>query len=201
MSDIVFRRIRGRVVPIKKKKDLESDPVKGSFKAAGGASIAIGGSLSATKSLEKSFKAFRKSSQFRGASKITTAGTGLHSKLIRLAAKSKLSGVRHRNVAKGKFGIALAASSFLISSGVSDFFKKDSDIRDEVSGAVGTAASAAAVSLTARKFGIRAKTVNDLFLGFARKGKKLSTKKIKDIASTKFDPSRKRKGTQLKFDF
>lgn len=202
MSDIVFRRIHGRIVPIKKKKDsMKSEPGKGAAKIATGSVTGIIGAKLASKDLKKSFSFFRSSSQLRGAAQLSERGSKTYSKLIKKAAKKKLLGIKARNLSRSKFGLALGISTAVISSGVADFFSKESDLRDEVSGAVGTAAGVAIVSASARKFGIRARGLGELFAGFSIKGRSLSKRKIQDIAKTKFDPSRTRKSRQLDFGF
>lgn len=201
MTDIVFRRIRGRIIPIKKKKDSNAaDPVKGSAKIVTGSVIGAIGSKSSAKSLRESFNLFKNAAEMRGASRLAAKGSETANKFIRLAAKSKLSGIKARNISKTKFGLAVAVSSGIISSGVSDFFKKDSDVRDEVSGAVGTAASVAVVALTAKKFKIKASNLSELFTGFSKRGSMLSMKKINKIAKTAYKGKRPKPGTQMKFD-
>lgn len=202
MSDIVFRRVRGRIVPIKRKKkdSLQSEPVKGAVKVAAGSVIGIAGTRSASKELKKSFRLFRESAGLRGTAKLAKKNPNIYNTLIRSAAKSKLGGMKSAKLARGKFGIALGLSTTVLSSGVSDFFRKDSSVRDEISGIAGTAAGAGLVALTARKFKIKASNISDLFSGFSARGSRLTREKIKKISKTKYNPKRVRKGTQLKFD-
>lgn len=201
MSDVKFVRIRGRIVPIRKKDSNSADPQKGAIKTGGGVAIGIASAVSASKDLKRSFGFYNKTTNLRSASKLATFGSNTYSKLITKASKAKLSARTFRNLSRKKFGVGLAISTALISSGVSDFFRKDSDIRDEVSGAIGTAAGAAIVATTAKKFGIRASSVGDLFVGFNRIGRARSMDKIRRISKTKFKAGRVRKNTQLKFKF
>lgn len=185
MSDVVFRRIRGRIVPIKKKKDsLEASPEKGAIKVASGGLLGVLGAKSATKDLKKSFKLFRRSAIFQGAASRQPLKSKKY-EMIKDAAKLKIKGRRLRNISKGKFGIAIGLSSALIGSGVSDFFRKDSDISDEIGNTVGAAAGAAIVTASARKFGLKAASVTDLFTGFASRGQRLSRQKIRQIRKAK----------------
>lgn len=201
MSDIQFRRIRGRIIPIKKKKEsMQSDSLKGSAKIAIGTALGITGSSLASKELKKSFSAFRESSNLRGIARLSEKGSKTFNKFIKLSAKQKIQGMKSAKLARTKFGLALGISTALISSGSSDFFNKDSDVRDEVSGAVGTVAGAGITYLTAKKFKIKATSLTDLFSGFSSRGSMLSRLKINKIAKTAYKGKKPKPGTQFEFD-
>lgn len=199
MSDVIFRKINGRIVPIRKKDG--SNPTVGAGKIAAGTAIGYLGAKSATKDLKKSFSLFRKSAQITGLSKLAGAGSATRSKFIKNAAKFKLGGIRAAKISKTKFGLALGVSSLVIGSGVTDLFPSANEYKDEIGGAVGSAAGAVIAYKTGKKFGLKAKNISDLFAGFSRTGRAKSSKKVRDIAKTAFDPKNVRKGTQLDLGF
>lgn len=204
MSDIVFRRIKGKIIPIKKKSKedkLKPDPIKGSLKVATGTGLAIFGGKSAAKDLSKSFKSFKLSAENRAISKLAHKGSATSSKFIKRSAIFKLAGRKLATKSRTKFGLALGLSGIVIGSGTSDFFRKDQELADEASGTIGTVVSAGVVGLAAKRFKLKAKSIDELFGAFKSRGRFLSKSKIEKIAKTKFDPNRPKKGRQLRFDF
>lgn len=199
MSDITFRKINGRIVPIRKKDG--SNPTVGAGKITAGAAIGYLGASSATKDLKKSFSLFRKSAQITGLSKLAQAGSSTRSKFIKNAAKFKLGGIKKARISKTKFGLALGISSLVISSGVTDFFPSSNEYKDEISSAVGSVVAAGIAYKAGKKFGLKARNISDLFSGFSRTGRMKSGKKVRDIAKTAFNPKNVRKGTQLDLGF
>lgn len=199
MSDVTFRRINGRIVPIRKKDG--SNPKLGAGKIVAGAAIGYLGAKSGTKDLKKSFSLFRRSSQILGLSKLAQQGSATRSNFIRKAAKFKLGAIKKTKISRTKFGLALGVSSIVISSGVTDLFEMDNQVKDEVGGVVGSVVGAAITYRAAKRFGLKARNVTELFTGFSRTGRMMSNKKIRKISKTAFDPKRVRKGTQLELGF
>jgi len=193
-----FIRVKGRIIPIRGKR---AETKKGYAKISAGILAGGAGAASASKNLKSSFGSFRKSSEFLGLSRLVAKGSKTQSSFIKKAAVSKLRGIKLTNKARTKFGLAIGISSLLLGSGVNDLFKKDSNIRDEVSGIAGTVGAGLIVGAVGKKFGIKATGINELFSGFARQGRKLSKMKISRVSRTRFDSKRMRKGTQFEFKF
>lgn len=218
MSDIVFRRINGRIVPIKK-KGAQSDPLKklsnlkrrkvtkddvksASVKGIFGAGLSAGSISYASKILKKSNKAFRESATTRAASKLVV-GTGgnVKNKLIRESAKSFIKGKSLSFKSKAVLAVGTGAASVLFGSAATDITPFE-DIGDEVGNIFGAATVAGASLFFGRKFKIKgARSVQDVFSGYAKRGQAMTSAKIRNIAKTAYDPRRVKKGTQFDLGF
>lgn len=187
MSQIQFRKIRGRIVPIQVDDD-RSHPKRGAAKILAGTTIAATGSISGRKDLTKSYRQFRKAAIHRGFSRKENMFKFARELNRSKAAALKIAGKRSAIRARTKFGIAIGLGAALISSGTVDLFDPKSDIKDEVAGITGTVVTGGIVALAAKKFGIKATSVDKLFSKFATSGKKLSRLKTRSISgkSTKF---------------
>jgi len=149
--DVIFRRIRGRIVPIRRKNEDAKAALK--LGAAG-----IIGSLAASfssKQLKQSTKIFNKAALIRGARKLSQPG----SQTSRMLAKKAVLTSRKAafKIGKSKFGIfggALAASIFTTSA-VGDFLKPR--VSEETKEAFQTISSIGAALGTVALFGRKAK--------------------------------------------
>lgn len=165
-NDVVFRRIGGRIVPIKKKigeiKDANTIVKKTSRKdipalatVGAGFGVSIGGGYQAGKTIRNSWNAYRSASHLRGEIKVLKSiRPNINPAfLYKESAKFKLAGK-----ALATKGFGLLAVSGLIGSSVAGYGaykyldkKTDSTKAFSVASTVGALASGAGIAIFARK--------------------------------------------------
>jgi hypothetical protein len=200
MSDLVFRRINGRIIPIKRKDlSVTKDQKKGIAITAGGGAVAMASGFAAAKIVRKATFSFRRSASLRGASLLAMKGSAKRASLITASAAAKVIGKRLSN--KG-FGLLLIGSSLgagIASYGVSKALG-DNVSKERKIAAAGTIGSIVA-GLGIASFGKIAKmsslsrfmkvtnpkqTVGDAFDMYSREGAKKTMHTIKKFGQSTF---------------
>ena len=166
MSDIVFRRINGRIVPIKKKledvKEIKTTFKKTSRKdipalatVGAGFGVSIGGGYQSGKIIRNSWNAYRSSAHLRGEIKtLKSIRPNINPAfLYKESAKFKLAGK-----ALATKGFGLLAVSGLVGSSIAGYGaykyldkKTDSAKAFSIASTIGAVASSAGIAIFARK--------------------------------------------------
>ena len=195
---IIFRRIRGRIVPIR----VKSEDLQGLSKFAGAGAVTLGSAFFAARSLKESNKLFNKSALIRGARRLGTPGSKTSIQLAKKA--SSAARLAAKRLAKSRFSIfggALAAS-ILASSAVGDILApRVSEETKEVAqtiASIGSALTVAAVfgkvsKLRGFSSSLKASAVSGspdeqlgiLFGKFSREGREKTRRLIEKIGKTK----------------
>ena len=200
MSDVRFIRVRGRVVPIRK-KEKTNKYASASAKISSGVAIGALTSKAGLTDLKKSWFSYNKSSDFKAMMKLVKRGSTKRNELRTTSAAFKVlgKGFSKRGNLKIKFGLTLGGLA--VGSGISDLFKgtKARDYGDEVSGVFAAGLTAASISLIGRKFKVRAKDLSGLNSELSLRGKRMASEKFLKVASSGLGVSKK-KGFQYKFD-
>lgn len=112
MNEVKFRRIGGRVVPIRSKgSDFTSDRkqlIKGSAQIATGSALSIGSGIYAGNLLKKANFAYGRSATLRGASKLLSGRGNKYSDLLRQSASLK---VKARSLTKKSSAVLFAGTT------------------------------------------------------------------------------------------
>jgi len=211
-KDVVFRRIRGRIVPIRRKKGSEDLKAAAKFGLVG--ATAFGSASLASKQLKRSNIFFNKSALLRGTRTLSTPGSSTSRKLAASAGKAARFGGKSLGKAKLlTFGGALLSSIFAVSATGDILETRFSEGTKE---AAQTAASIAAglgtVALFGKKAGLRGfrssiresiksgstdEQIGVLFGRFAQGGRLKTRKLIEKMAATARRRKKKKEGVQL----
>lgn len=181
-KNVRFIRIRGRVVPIKINKN--SDKYKSaSIKAGAGIGAATIASVSGLRDFKKSWKFHRKSSDFASMTKMVAPKSMNRLKFSKRAKIESIKGLKSSKIGSRKLAIGIGIGSFLLGSAINDLFKgtKQESIGDEVSTVATGAIGAISAGFIARKFGLRARSVESLNRVLKDKGQFLRQGKISKI--------------------
>lgn len=200
MSDLVFRRINGRIIPIKRKDlSLSGDHKKGVAITAGGGAVAIASGFAAAKIVRKATFSYRRSASLRGASLLAMKGSAKRSSLITAAAAAKVVGKKLSN--RG-FGLLLAGTTIgagLASYGVSKALGNKSSKERKV--AIGGTVASVVAGLGIASFGRMTKmsalsrfvkvtnpkqTINKAFDIYSKEGAKKTLHTIKKFSTQTF---------------
>jgi len=197
-KNVRFIRIRGRVVPIKIRREKVK---KASIKAGAGLGIAAIGAKLGSMDLKKSFSSFRKGSDFAAMRKLVSRESSQRNRLIKSAAKFKVRGKGFARTGKFKIDIGLALGSILLGSAATDVIdtspnENAREVSDEIGNAISTALTIGAIGLVGRRFRVRAKTSEQLLKGMRSRGRKMAVNKMNMVKSTGLK-KRIPRGTQL----
>lgn len=166
MSDIVFRRINGRIVPIKRKIEEISDIKKIAKKTSrkdipalatvgAGFGVSAGGGLYAGKMIKNSWNAYRSSAHLRGEIKVLKSirPSASNAFLYKEASKFKLAGKALATRGFGLLAVSGLVGSSLAGYGAYKYLDKkvDSTKAFSVASTVGAVASGAGIAIFARK--------------------------------------------------
>ena len=204
MSDLVFRRIRGRIVPIKKKKESNKIPsVDNTGKAAiaGGTALSIGSSVLAGKFINQSWKAYGRSANIRAGTKamLNRVPKEIYSGQIKSAAAYKIAGKSMARKGFGLLSFGITAGSALAGYGVNRFKNLDQEQSAALNTAITSGVASAGLYAFSRTSKLKAiskaitslsKTpVRDFFKSFSSAGKSKTSETIR--AYSKFVKTKK----------
>lgn len=204
MSEQVrFIRVRGRIIPIRSKKKKNQKYVDASMKTGLGVGIGVASTMSASKSFKQSWSLHRKSSDFRAMKKLVAPKSKKRLQFSKKMRQLKIEGLKKGGIGSKKLAIGLTVGSFFVGSAVNDLFKgtKYKEAGDEVGTIATGALGALSAGFIARKFGVKARSIESLNNALMRKGKYLSSKKTSTMRGTGLGiKKRSKKVTQLRFD-
>lgn len=200
MSDLVFRRINGRIIPIKRSSlKIKKDDYKGASQIGAGAAISAASGIYAAKAIRKANFFYGRSANLRGASKLAQAGSRIRSSLIKQSAISKLAG---KAFAKKGFGALLAGTTLaagLATVGTSKLLKNRTSDEKKLAtaGLVGSVASGVGFAMFGRRTKISSlaklikvanpkATVSSAFSMYSSQGAKKTMNTIRKFSSSTF---------------
>jgi len=207
-EQVVFRRIRGRIVPIKQK--LKNDEIikgRGKTFVAASAVTAVGSGLAASKMFGTSNKYFRNSAELRAIRSLGTKGSSTSRKIAKKAVMfARKGGMFSKLAALTVDGGALAATT-LGEIGIGKLTKKygvKEEAGEVIETIVGTALLSVPFLLARKGAGLKSigklikkgglsnalKSVKNTPEAFTRVGKKRSARLISRLRVTKYDPAR-----------
>ena len=166
MSDLVFRKINGRIVPIRsrgtKPKDTTpatmSSPTKEVVRAGAGFSIAAGSGYLGGKLINQSWKAYGRSANMRGLSKLIrgrvpeAVANGIRSD----AARFKVTGKALSRRGFGILGLGLSIGAGMVVSSIKNMIDRKKVTDPELKATAITAGGAAVTALGLTVFGRKA---------------------------------------------
>ena len=160
MNDVVFRKIHGRIVPIRKKgndiknKIQSSDKLSGATLAAG-VVVSAGSGYAASNIFKRAYKAYNQSAHHRGYSKLfrSVGETGAYTSAVKNAARlktiGKLLSIRGAKVAVA--GATIGASLAAVGSFGLMKNRTDEKTAASVSAGVGFVSSALGLAVLAKR--------------------------------------------------
>ena len=219
MSGIEFRRIHGRIVPIRRKEKgvsveiggkkveikrrsvTKTDITKAAVKVGFGSGIGYSSISSASNILKKSHKAFNEAARVRAASKLATVGSTTHRKLIKMAAKKTVSGRSFASKSRLILSLGVGAGSVLFGSAAADIVPLKG-LGEEAGGVASASFIGASAFVFGRRFGIKgARDLPSVFSAFSSAGQKRTRDLIRRAHSAAMKKTPVKKGTQLRFKF
>jgi hypothetical protein len=183
-NQVRFVRIKGRVIPIRLKKKENRKMFGAGVKSAAGVSTVLLTKKLAEKDLSKSFKFFRKGSDFAAMRKLVSRKSPNRTKFIKESAKFKIKGKKFSKRGNFKLNLGIGIGSLLLGSATSDVFestvknKLAKDFSDEVGGAVSAGLTFAVTSIIAKRFKVKARSVEGLTGALRSRGSALASKKL-----------------------
>jgi hypothetical protein len=210
-NDLVFRRINGRIIPIKRSSlKIKKTDIEGAGAAVGGTAVSIASGVYAAKAIRKANFFFGRSASLRGASHLAGIGSATRSGLIRGASVAKIAAKTLTRRGFGALLLGTTAGGIAASWGTANLLKNrmSDEKKLAVAGTVASIASGIGFAAFGRmtKIGTLAKlvkvtnpksTVSDAFSIYSREGAKKTMNTIKKYKATRYDASRLPKGTQL----
>lgn len=140
-NDLVFRRINGRIIPIKKSSlKIKKDDYKGASQIGAGAAISAASGIYAAKAIRKANFFFGRSANLRGISTLASKGSVTRTNLIRQSAVSKIAAKGFARKGFGALLIGTTVAAGLASIGTARILNKRTS-EDKKIGAVGIAGS------------------------------------------------------------
>lgn len=153
-SDVQFRRINGRIVPIRKKVNLTGKDILNAGAVAAGLGASAASGVIAAKQFKQSYRAYNTAAHARGVSKLLFARKiPVYAEAVKTAARSK---VFAKGISKRAVAVALAGStvgSYLAGLGGLGLAKDRADQTTafSVSAGLGIAGSGLGLAILAKK--------------------------------------------------